>query len=60
MGNSVSKKVNVQKTETVHIRNGISPIKFGNGLDADGRSIYSDKPSDRTYNIPIKKQRFNL
>ena len=43
------------RREINNVRNGVPPIRLGNGIEADGRSVYSDKPSRRTYNIPQKK-----
>ena len=59
MGSTSSKRVIVENRETVWIRNGVPPPHLKNGIEADGRSIYSDKPHLRTYNIPIKKHRLN-
>lgn len=44
-----------RRRETTYIRNGVPPIKEGNGIEADGRSVYSDKSSRRTYNIPMRR-----
>jgi hypothetical protein len=63
MGTS-SSKIGIRKENTIrinrrrentYIRNGLPPIKEGNGIEADGRSVYSDKPSRRTYNIPSRR-----
>ena len=55
MGSTSSKRVIVENRETVWIRNGVPPSQLGNGIEPDGRSVYSDKPSRRTYNIPVRK-----
>jgi hypothetical protein len=47
-----------RRRETMHIRNGMPPIKEGNGIQADGRSVYSDKPNRRTYNMPPNNRIF--
>lgn len=44
-----------KRMERTYIRNGVPPIRVGNGIQADGRSVYSDKPKKRTYNIPARK-----
>ena len=63
MGTS-SSKIGIRKENTIrikrrrentYVRNGLPPIKEGNGIEADGRSVYSDKPSRRTYNIPLRR-----
>jgi hypothetical protein len=56
MGASASKRIYISnnRKDAICVRNGVPPIKQGNGIDADGRSIYSDKPSRRTYNIPVR------
>jgi hypothetical protein len=50
---SSSKAVSYKRIERTDIRNGIPPIKLGKGIDADGRSVYSDKPSSK--NIQYSK-----
>ena len=61
---STSSKVGIGKGRTdrmkrrekiTYVRNGCPPIKEGNGIEADGRSVYSDKPGRRTYNIPSRR-----
>ena len=47
------------REERTYIRNGVPPIRLGNGIEADGRSVYSDKPHRRTYNIPVRKNIIN-
>ena len=60
MGSTTSKQkvhsVN-NRREINNVRNGVPPIRLGNGIEADGRSVYSDKPSRRTYNIPQKNNK---
>ena len=56
LGASASKRVYISnnRKDAIYVRNGVPPIKKGNGIDADGRSVYSDKPLRRTYNIPAR------
>ena len=61
MGTVTSKTTpNIKKNrqEITYIRNGVPPIKKGNGIEADGRSVYSDKPNRRTYNMPTNNRIF--
>ena len=54
--NNISNK----RIDRIYIRNGVPPIRLGNGIEADGRSVYSDKPRRRTYNIPLRKNIQNM